>query len=144
MNANMNSDSMVVLTKYGIQILNNKSPMLKAIPNFNDNLQTIKSGDKTILRTSLRTLFMIFGDQLTRKGKFKRVFVSDALNIEQGPAKPKQQPDTNPPKLVRRQTPPPSRKLDVVPSISTRDIARYNKAMGRTPPVVHETKEKHK
>lgn len=88
MKAKMNSDTMVLLTNYGVKVLKKKIPTLKAIPDFNDNLQTIKAGDNTILRTPLRTLFMIFGDQLIRKRKPKRVFVSDAIEIAKLP-KPK-------------------------------------------------------
>jgi hypothetical protein len=73
---------MVILTGLGIKIFNSKKDELEKTYGKTGMPQIALREGNTVMRSTLRMLFAIYGDHMTSKNRHKRAFVQDTLVFE--------------------------------------------------------------
>jgi hypothetical protein len=73
---------MVILTGLGIKIYKKKCPELEKVYGRTGLPKVVVHDGKSVMRSTMRMLFAIYGDHMASKERHKRVFVHDTLLFE--------------------------------------------------------------
>lgn len=123
---------MVILTNLGMKIYKKKAPELEKVYGRTGLPKVVVHDGKSVMRSTMRMLFAMFGDHMTTKERHKRVFVDDILLFEELPEAQRQEatePDVRP-KLDVFPTPRRSRVIRPT-TLTIKEVSEHTEAMKR-------------